>query len=171
MATHRAGERETAPSTLLFLLLLAACAGTTSKNPQAPQPDAGAVVYVLPSGDASRCVNTASPSGENASGTDPMCDPNAAPTSYARDIAPVLAGCSGEVCHAAWDYNTLVNQPSLACCDTRLLVAPYHPSLSLLTQALSGTNSCVGTMPLDSHLPAPEIQAIVAWVRQGALDN
>ncbi len=100
-----------------------------------------------------------------------MCDPNAASVSYSRDIAPVLAGCSGEVCHAPWDYGTLVNQPSRACCDRRLLVAPDHPSFSLLTQALTGIDSCVGTMPQNGQLAPAEIRTMINWVCQGAQDN
>ena len=164
MGTHPARERGTATSTLALSLLLAACGGTSGKNPQGTQSDAGNVVIVLPANDGSGCVHMPSPTGTDASGTDPLCDPNAAQVSYARDVAPVLAGCSGEVCHAAWNYDSLVNQPSRACCDRRLLVAPYHPSLSLLTQALTGSNSCVGTMPLDGHLATPEIQAMIDWV-------
>jgi hypothetical protein len=155
-------------SFLCLFLLLAACGGTAGKNSQGPNLDASHVVIVLSSSDA--CANTPTPDA-SASGTDPLCDPNAAQISYSRDIAPVLAGCSGEVCHAPWDRGSLVNQPSHACCDRRLLVAPNHPSFSLLTQALTGTDSCVGTMPQDGHLSTQEIQAMTAWVCQGALDN
>lgn len=101
-----------------------------------------------------------------------MCDPNAAQISYTQDVKPILAGCSGDdVCHVPWTYDTVVNRPSSACCDQRLLVAPYHPSLSLLTQAVTGIDSCVGTMPQGGHLATPEIQAIIAWVCQGALND
>lgn len=148
-------------------LFVAACGGTASKGSQ--NADARSVLIILGSTDA--CVNTPSPSNVGSSGLDPLCDPNAAQISYSRDIAPVLAGCSGEVCHAPWDYGTLVNQPSHSCCDRRLLVDPYHPSTSLLTQALTGVDSCVGTMPQDGHLATPEIQAMTAWVCQGALNN
>ena len=148
-------------------LFLAACGGANG-NSQGQNPDASSVLIVVSSRDA--CVNTPVPD-VLASGTDPLCDPNAPQVSYARDIAPVLAGCSGEVCHAPWDRGTLVNQPSHSCCDRRSLLDPYHPSFSLLTQALTGIDSCVGTMPQGGHLATPEIQAMTAWVCQGALDN
>lgn len=102
---------------------------------------------------------------------DPLCDPAAAPVSYSKDVAPILAGCWGEVCHAAWTYDTVVNQRSTSCCDRRFLVAPRQPSASLLTQSLTGVDSCVGTMPQDGHLDTSQIQAITAWVCQGALNN
>ena len=153
----------------LCLLLVAACGGNTGNGSQGKNPDAGSLVIVLSASDA--CANTPLPADAGASAQDPLCDPNAAHVSYSRDIAPVLAGCSGEVCHAAWDYGTLVNQRSSSCCDRRFLVAPAHPSFSLLTQALTGVDSCVGSMPQGGHLPTPEIQAITAWVCQGALDN
>jgi hypothetical protein len=169
MGTRRARVREPHSASLSLLVLLAACGGTSGKN--SPGPDASGVVIVLASSDASLCRNTASPPDAGVPGTDPMCDPNAGQISYTRDISPVLAGCSGEVCHAPWNRDTLVNQPSRSCCDRRLLVAPYQPSSSLLTQSLTGIDSCVGTMPQGGHLPTPEIQAMIAWVCQGALDN
>jgi hypothetical protein len=148
---------------------LAVCGGTAGKGSQGKNLDAGGLVIVLPARDA--CVNTISPSDPSASAPDPLCAPNAAQVSYSRDISPVLAGCSGEVCHAPWDYGTIVNQPSRACCDRRFLVTPFPPSLSLVTQSLTGTDSCVGTMPQGGHLATAEIQAITAWICQGALNN
>ena len=154
---------------LSFFVLLLTCGGNNSGNDQGVNPDASGVVIVLPSRDALLCVNTPSPPNADASGTDPMCDPNAAKISYTQDVKPILAGCSGDdVCHAPWTYDTVVNRPSSACCDKRLLVAPYHPSLSLLTQSVTGIDSCVGTMPQGGNLATPEIQAIIAWVCQGA---
>jgi len=153
----------------VFLLASGGCSGGSGSAGQ--KLDGGNPVIALPSGDVSACVNTPSPPGSGTSGVDPLCDPSAATVSYAKDIAPVLAGCWGEVCHAAWKYDSLVNQRSSTCCDRRFLVAPFHPSTSLLTQSLTGVDSCVGTMPQDGHLETPEIQAMIAWVCQGALNN
>jgi hypothetical protein len=171
MGTRCARVREPHRSSLSLLVLFAACGGTSGKNSQGANPDSSGVLIVLPSSDALPCVNTASPPDAGASGPDPMCDPNAVQISYRQDIAPILVGCTGEVCHTAWTRDTLVNQPSRACCDRRLLVSPYHPSSSLFTQSLTGPYSCVGSMPQNGHLPSPEIQAMIAWVCQGALDN
>jgi hypothetical protein len=169
MTNRRARSAATAVW-LPILIFLAACGGTTGKGSQGKDLDAGGLVIVL-SASRDACVNTASPADTGASAPDPLCDPNAAQVSYSRDIAPVLAGCSGEVCHAPWDYGTIVNQPSRACCDRRFLVAPFYPSFSLVTQSLTGIDSCVGTMPQGGHLATAEIQAITAWVCQGALNN
>jgi hypothetical protein len=167
--TLRCAKATTMAAWPLIVILLAACGATTGHGSQGKNPDAGSLVIPISTGDA--CVNTPSPGDTGVSGSDPLCDPNAAQVSYSRDIAPVLAGCSGEVCHAPWNYGTLVNQRSQSCCDRRFLVAPGHPSFSLLTQALTGIDSCVGSMPQGGHLATPEIQAITAWVCQGALNN
>jgi hypothetical protein len=82
-------------------------------------------------------------------------------------VAP-LVGCTGEACHVPWSYGTLVGRQSLACCDGRLIVDPFHPSASHLVQAVSDTDSCVGRM---GELEAPAIASIVAWICQGAPDN
>jgi len=170
--TRRFAKLLAAKSLRRFSLLLLAAGGCSGgSGPTGPKLDAGNLVIALPSGDATACVNTPSPSSTGTSGDDPLCDPNAVTVSYTKDIAPVLAGCWGEVCHAAWNYDSLVNQRSSTCCDRRFLVAPYHPSTSLLTQSLTGVDSCVGTMPQDGHLETPEIQAMIAWVCQGALNN
>lgn len=168
MRTRRAEAPARAPSAMC-LFLVAACGGNTGHGSPGKNPDAGSIVLPMSATDA--CVNTPPPADTGVSGADPLCDPNAAQVSYSRDIAPVLAGCSGEVCHAPWNYGTLVNQRSKSCCDRRFLVAPAHPSFSLLTQALTGIDSCVGTMPQGGQLATPEIQAMTVWVCQGALNN
>ena len=167
--TMRRAESAAMAAWPLILIFLAACGGSTGKGSQGKNLDAGGLVIVLSASDA--CVNTISPADAGALAPDPLCDPNAAQVSYGRDVAPVLVGCSGEVCHAPWNYGTIVNQPSQACCDRRFLVEPFHPSFSLVTQSLTGTDSCVGTMPQGGHLATAEIQAITAWVCQGALNN
>ena len=153
----------------LFTLLVGACGGSPSS--QLVKQDAGGIVIGSFFTDGSSCITSSSSSVLDASGTDPMCDPNATQVSYARDVAPVLAGCQGDVCHAPWTRDTLVNRRSQACCDMRLLVDPNHPSSSLLTQSLTGINSCIPMMPLGGQLNTPTVQAIINWVCQGALDN
>lgn len=98
---------------------------------------------------------------------DPLCTPGLSQVSFARDVAP-LVGCTGESCHVPWSYSTLVGRQSVACCDMRLLVDPFHPSTSHLVQAVSDTDSCVGRM---GELEPPAIATIVAWICEGALNN
>jgi hypothetical protein len=82
---------------------------------------------------------------------------------------PILASCTGEICHAPWRYDTLVQQRSASCCDHRWLVAPGQPSASHVVQALRGQSACVPQMPLDEgSLSDPEIATVVAWICQGA---
>ena len=155
------------PPLLVWLPLFLADCGGTNGSSQGQNPDANNIL--IPKEVSDLAMDSAACIGCGACVA--ACNQSAGQVSYARDVAPVLAGCSGEVCHAPWDRGTLVNQPSHSCCDRRLLVDPYHPSFSLLTQALTGIDSCVGTMPQGGHLAAPAIQAMTAWVCQGALDN
>jgi len=98
---------------------------------------------------------------------DPLCTAGMPTVTFAQDVAP-LVRCTGEACHNAWSYGTLVGKQSLACCDKRLIVDPGHPSTSHLVQAVSDMDSCVGRM---GQLEAPEIATIVAWICEGAPDN
>ena len=98
---------------------------------------------------------------------DPLCTAGTSAVSYARDVAP-LVGCSGESCHMPWSYSTLVGRQSLACCDMRLIVDPYHPSTSHLVQAVRDVDSCVGRM---GDLDASAVATIVAWICEGAPQN
>ncbi len=122
-----------------------------------------ASVIVVPVGSCS-----AAPAPMIAPGdADPMCTPGMPQVSYQRDVAP-LTRCTGEACHVPWSYATLVDKPSTACCDKRLIVDPGHPSTSHLVQAVSDVDSCVGRM---GQLEAPAIAVIVAWICEGAPDN
>jgi hypothetical protein len=119
-----------------------------------PGPDAGAAL------DARAAFDSA----------DPLCATAVPAVSFERDVAR-LVGCTGEICHARWTYDTLVNQSSSACCDHRALVAPGYPSTSHLVQALRGTSPCVPRMPLGGQLSDSDIATVIAWICQGAPDN
>lgn len=110
---------------------------------------------------------SAAPVPTVAPDVDPLCTPGTSAVSFARDVSPLVA-CSGEACHLAWSYSTLVGRQSLACCDKRLIVDPYHPSTSHLVQAVRDVDSCVGLM---GDLEPSAIATIVAWVCEGAPDN
>jgi hypothetical protein len=92
--------------------------------------------------------------------------------SFGKNVSPILGVCSGEVCHAPWQYATLVGAQSESCCDHRWLVEPGQPSNSHLIQAVRGVGACVPQMPLgEGSLAASDISALIAWVCAGALDN
>lgn len=91
---------------------------------------------------------------------------------YATDVAPILAGCTGEICHQAWTIATTVGVPSTECCD-RALVAPGDPNASYLVDKIEGRDLCSGSrMPYGkAPLPGADIEKIVAWVCAGAKDD
>src|SRR4029078_3362459 len=77
------------------------------------------------------CAGPAPDAGAAIDAVDPLCSTPLPAVSVQRDVAR-LVGCTGEICHARWTYDSLVNQPSSMCCDHRSLVAPEHPSTSHL---------------------------------------
>ena len=107
----------------------------------------------------------------DAGGSDPLCSGSAPVVSYTKDVAPILTGCTGEVCHVPWQYDTVVRQHSVACCDLRWLVAPGQPSASHIVQAVTGKNACVPQMPKGGSLSSSEISTLIAWVCQGAKND
>jgi hypothetical protein len=58
-------------------------------------------------------------------------------------------------------------------CASRLLVRPGSPAGSYLMDKLYGANLCTGSqMPkAGTSIPAAQIDAIRAWICQGALNN
>jgi hypothetical protein len=121
-------------------------------------------------GDAACLGGSVVAPGLDGAAVDPLCAASTPTVSFAKDVAPILVGCTGEICHASWTYNTLVGQKSNACCDHRWLILPGQPSSSHVVQALNGIG-CVPRMPLGGELPESSIATITAWVCQGALDN
>lgn len=150
---------------------LVAC-GTTSP---APATRAGAGVTRGTGGTSAQIVPVLGGGGcadtpdapELDGGADALCAGAPVDISFRRDVTP-LVSCSGEVCHQAWTYGTLVGRHSEICCDRRPLVSPGQPSASHLVQAVRDVDSCVGRM---GDLDAAQIAIIVAWVCEGAPDN
>jgi hypothetical protein len=123
----------------------------------------GGLIIVTPVGCAGSAPTMTAAAG--AAQTDPLCSTITAAVSYQRQIAP-LVRCSGEVCHQAWSYDSLVGKASKACCDHRLIVDPGRPSSSHLVQAVTGSpDSCVGRM---GSVGDAQAQTIIDWICQGA---
>jgi hypothetical protein len=153
-----------------FALILGGCSSGQSPPPQNGGRDAAEILVAL--SDAAPCKGSPNAAGASA-GADPLCATTTSTVSFAKDVAPILGGatCSGEVCHAAWQYDTMVNQRSNSCCDHRFLIAPGQPSSSHVIQAITGQGMCIDPMPLGGKLPDATIALLIAWVCQGAPNN
>jgi hypothetical protein len=155
----------------LLLLGCLGCSGASGSRRQGSDAATEIVINVA-GADASCLGSSLIAPGVEAGAVDPLCTTDTTPVSFATDIAPILAGCTGEVCHMAWTYSTLVGQKSTTCCDHRWLIEPGQPSASHVVQALTGVEACVPSMPLGGkRLPDASLAALTAWVCQGALNN
>ncbi len=153
-----------------LLGLLAGC-GPQAKTTDGVGGHGGAGIALPSAGGSGGCVAATDSGGVAASDSDPLCQQGGRATlSFARDVAPNV-GCTGEVCHQPWAYDTLVAQHSHVCCDERPIVEPFHPSRSHLVETLLGTSPCVGRMPPSGQLPAQTITDVIAWICQGAPNN
>ena len=149
--------------TLASLALWAACSSQATK----PPAETGAS-FSLPDA-SSTCQGSATPAANATDGGDPLCTPDLPKVSYANDVVPIFAQCSGDVCHAPWSIASTVGQHSIACCDHRWFIEPGQPSASHIIQAVRGTDACVSQMPLgEGALPQSSIRTLIAWVCQGA---
>ena len=150
-----------------FASLLTACGGTPSPRAErsAAAGAGGTGSFLVPIVGAGGCADI--PVSAPDAGPDPLCTGAIPEVSFQHDVLP-LVHCSGETCHQAWTYGTLIGRASQACCDRRPLVAPGRPSASHLVQAISDTDSCVGRM---GDLAPEQIATVVAWVCEGAPDN
>jgi hypothetical protein len=176
----RAGFQST--SGLLFACALAgviACGASESGNSSAPgaggawstststSRGAGGTAFVTVTGVGvgvgGACGDAQPPPGTG-------CDGVAGGVAFARDVAPLLASCTGEICHASPTFAGLVGVASRECCDGRSLVAPGDASTSYLVTKLAGVDLCTGgQMPLDRPaLPSAAQATIVAWICEGA---
>lgn len=115
------------------------------------------------------------------------CDPT--PVSFAADVQPVFTeNCVSNGCHggsnpkkglrleegSAWA--SLVDVPAAECGD-RMRVAPGDPDNSYLMHKLLGVDLCAGVQmpqsggPGGGALDEANLDAISAWICQGAVDN
>lgn len=97
--------------------------------------------------------------------------PTPSEVSFSADIMPIFeAECAN--CHGTfggWDassYNTVMTTGNNA-----PVIIPGDPENSLLAQKIVGTQSIGAAMPPGGLLPEDEIQIILDWIKQGALDN
>ena len=157
------------------MLVLAVCGCSGASNSRARDgggEDGSGVLISLPDSPSGCGLGVGVAVGPDGSGDDPLCAAGASAVTFASDVLPIVATCSGEICHAPWRYDTLVGQHSTSCCDRRWLVAPGQPSASHLVQVLTGVGACTPQMPLDEgSLSNASIAAVVAWICQGALNN
>jgi hypothetical protein len=100
------------------------------------------------------------------------CDASAA-VSFEGQIRPILSNCGGELCHAAWTYESLMGKVGTGCCDGRLVVRPGDPAGSYLLDKLGNRDLCSGgRMPLGrAPLTPVQMQAIADWICEGAPMN
>jgi hypothetical protein len=122
----------------------------------------------------------------DACGAERRCvDCRCAPViSFARDVQPAFQNCMTVACHEGARavglfelvperaYEQLLARRARAgACAGQPLVAPDDPDASVLWKRLGGTE-CGGRMPLGSlALPAADVDAIRAWIAQGAPAN
>ncbi len=115
-----------------------------------------------------------------------LSGPLAANVDFTTQVNPIFsnAGCTSSFCHGGssppgglalksndgGNYNRIVNVLSTTCGLD--YVEPGDPSMSLIYQKISGTQSCGARMPknnpdyFDSH--TTELQTIQQWIAEGA---
>jgi len=120
---------------------------------------------------------------EDACGPDRKCvDCRCVPVvGFARDVQPIFANCLTSACHegpnapgsfnlvADHAYQELLTRRARAgACIGQPLVVPGDPDASVLFRRVGGA-TCGASMPLGSiPLPSQAVDAIRAWIAQGA---
>lgn len=93
------------------------------------------------------------------------------PRSFSADVLPIFeAKCV--MCHGSmggWDGSSY--EGTMTTGDNAPVVIPGDPEGSLLGQKLLGTHTQGAIMPPGGKLPDGEIQVILDWIEEGALDN
>jgi hypothetical protein len=142
----------------------------SSAAPHAPPANDGGLLLVTGGLDASSSSCDAS-DASLAGAASASCTPSK-PRDFAKDVQPLFASCSGEICHSftAHQLAAEVGLAAAECCPKRLFIAPGAPQRSYLLDKLRGEALCAGArMPLDQPpLSEPEIQAISDWICEGA---
>ncbi|MCJ7537744.1 MAG: c-type cytochrome [Anaerolineales bacterium] len=97
--------------------------------------------------------------------------PTSAAVSFSADVMPIFeADCT--ICHGSfggWDassYDSVMETGNNA-----PVVIPGDAENSLLAQKMEGTQTIGNIMPPAGLLPEDEIQIILDWIEEGALDN
>jgi mono/diheme cytochrome c family protein len=102
----------------------------------------------------------------------PVSDqPTTAAVSFSSDVMPIFqAECIA--CHGnfgGWDASSYTSV--LGTGDHAPVIIPGDPENSLLAQKMIGTQAIGDIMPPAGLLPEDEIQVILDWIEEGALDN
>ena len=117
----------------------------------------------------------------------PPNPPTNSSVSFKDDVQPIFsANCALSGCHLPPNpqqgqnlstgvaFFNIVNVPSREL-PSMNRVTPGDPNNSYLAHKIRGTQNSVGgsgaTMPIGGVLSAAEINTIVAWIQQGALNN
>lgn len=131
--------------------------------------------------DAGEECATADACGPGAACVDCRCVPD---VSFARDVQPIFHDCLTPACHEgvhapgsfellpdrAW-AELLSRRARAGVCAGRPLVVPGDPDASAFFARVAGF-TCGGRMPLGSiALPPAAVDAIRAWIAQGATAN
>ncbi|MEA2093584.1 MAG: c-type cytochrome, partial [Pseudomonadota bacterium] len=97
--------------------------------------------------------------------------PTSAVVSYSTDVMPIFeADCI--ICHGilgGWDASSY--DSVLETGNNAPVVIPGDAENSLLAQKMVGTQTIGSIMPPARLLPEHEIQVILDWIAEGALDN
>jgi mono/diheme cytochrome c family protein len=104
--------------------------------------------------------------------TSPVADqPPTEGVSFASDVMPIFdAECAA--CHGnfgGWDASTYTSV--LGTGNNAPVIIPGDPENSLLAQKMVGTQLIGDIMPPAALLPEDEIQVVLDWIAEGALDN
>ncbi len=97
--------------------------------------------------------------------------PTTGTVSFSADVMPIFeSDCI--ICHGnfgGWDASSYTTV--LGTGDHAPVIIPGDPENSLLAQKMVGTHSIGDIMPPAGLLPEDEIQVILDWIEEGALDN
>jgi hypothetical protein len=160
----------------LALLLLAGCKQTATAAGGGGQSGSSALPGLMLDfgGAEQRDCPTPDAGAANGDGGATGTCAGAARVDYATEVAPILAGCHGEVCH---DFSqpsgieAFIGTPADECCNQRELIAPGHPEQSYLLDKLAGKKLCYGArMPLNlPPLADADLRTLHDWICGGAL--
>jgi hypothetical protein len=166
-----------------------ACAGGSScQNGACVCPDGKILcggVCTDTSSDPSHCGACGQSCAMGQSCTAGVCTCGTASVSFSGAVQPILtAKCAAGGCHggvvpqgginlsSGKSYASMVGVPAQQCNDGRLRVKPGDPGASYVVDKMTNTDICSGTqMPKTGLLPSAEIQTVVDWICQGAMNN
>jgi hypothetical protein len=156
------------------LLLVAACGGGSETTGTAESSASTGFFFSGASSGSASCIGGGGGAGHGGGGGAPSeCASAPKNVSFASDVVPIFAGCTGELCHEAPTFTSIVGKQSSECCGMREIVRPGDPRHSYLLDKLEGVRLCSGAaMPLGGpSLPSSDEATLVGWICEGAPDN